>query len=107
MKLGEEMAKIQAIDMIHKETGVEESDIIIAFQKHDLADSDEFKLIMERCQGTLNGKLQQAMQAIQARMQQQQPRGGMPGQPMAGGGRRVFQGAGGQPAAPHPEGADP
>jgi len=31
MKLGEEMAKIQAIDMIHKETGVEESDIIIAF----------------------------------------------------------------------------
>ncbi len=36
MKLGEEMAKMQSIDLVHKENGVEESDIIIAFQKYNL-----------------------------------------------------------------------
>lgn len=46
MPMVQEMAKIQAIDSYNKESGIEDSDIVIAFNKLQLGDTDEFKSIM-------------------------------------------------------------
>ena len=43
MPMVQEMAKIQAIDSYNKESGIEDSDIVIAFNKLELGSSDEFK----------------------------------------------------------------
>ena len=43
MPMVQEMAKIQAIDSYNKESGIEDSDIVIAFNKLDLGSTDEFK----------------------------------------------------------------
>ena len=53
MPLGQEMSKYQAIDIINQETGVEEVDIVVAFNKHGLADTPEFKAIMQKAQTAL------------------------------------------------------
>jgi len=50
MGLGQELAKYQAIDAINEENGVEEGDIIIAFNKYQLGESTEFKAIIEEQQ---------------------------------------------------------
>ena len=50
MGLGQELAKYQAIDAINVENGVEEGDIIIAFNKYQLGESTEFKAIIEEQQ---------------------------------------------------------
>jgi len=46
MPLMQEMAKIEAVDKLFLEKGVSEHDIILAFQKYDLLESEEFKQIM-------------------------------------------------------------
>ncbi len=46
MPLMQEMAKIEAMDKLFLEKGVSEHDIIIAFNKYDLLESDEFKKIL-------------------------------------------------------------
>lgn len=43
MPMVQEMAKIQAIDSYNKESGIEDSDIVIAFNQLDLGSTDEFK----------------------------------------------------------------
>lgn len=50
MGLGQELAKYQAIDFINQENGIEEGDIIIAFNKYQLGESPEFRAIMEEQQ---------------------------------------------------------
>lgn len=47
------MAKIQAIDSYNKESGIEDSDIVIAFNRLNLGETDEFKEIMAQAQGAL------------------------------------------------------
>lgn len=48
MPMIQEMAKWQALDTYNKESSIEDNDIVIAFNKHNLAESDEFKAIMQR-----------------------------------------------------------
>jgi len=50
MGLGQELAKYQAIDFVNQENGIEEGDIIIAFNKYQLGESPEFRAIMEEQQ---------------------------------------------------------
>ena len=53
MPMVQEMAKIQAIDSYNKESGIEDSDIVIAFNRLNLGETDEFKEIMAQAQGAL------------------------------------------------------
>jgi type II secretory pathway component PulC len=57
MGLGQELAKYQAIDAVHEENGVEEGDIIIAFNKYQLGESDEFKAIVQEQQTEIPKKV--------------------------------------------------
>ena len=84
MGLGAEMSKYQAIDFVNKENGVEEVDLVIAFNKYNLEDSEEFKVIMQKAQAHLQVKANEAMAMIQRVNQMRQsggPPGGMPGMP--------------------------
>ena len=60
MAMGQEMAKIQAIDQVNKTTGLEESDIVIAFNKYNLGEDPAFHEILKGAQGKLNAKLMEA-----------------------------------------------
>ena len=48
MPMIQEMAKWQALDTNNKESSIEDNDIVIAFNKHNLAEADEFKAIMQK-----------------------------------------------------------
>ena len=61
----QEMAKIEAMDRLFMDDGVNEHDIVIAFQKYDLLESDEFKQIMMQTQQKMQATIQQAMQQMQ------------------------------------------
>jgi len=42
------MAKLQALDTYNTKIPIEDTDIIIAFNKYNLAESEEFKAVMGR-----------------------------------------------------------
>ena len=53
MALGEDLAKTEALDKVFKETGIEETEIIIAFGKHNIAEDPRFRAILDSCQAKL------------------------------------------------------
>ena len=70
-----EMHKLRAFDKLFAETGVEEEDITKAFLKYQLAETAEFKAMMEKSKNDIKNKIQEFMmkaRAQQAAMQQQQ-----------------------------------
>lgn len=70
-----EMHKLIAFDKLFAETGVEEEDITKAFLKYQLAETAEFKAMMEKSKNDIKNKIQEFMmkaRAQQAAMQQQQ-----------------------------------
>ncbi len=84
MALGEELSKIEALDKVFKETGIEESEIIIAFGRHNIQEDPRFKAIIESNQVQLEEHINKAMQEIeQQHIQHAQQTGQIP---MAGGG---------------------
>ena len=62
MPMVQEMAKIQAIDSYNKESGIEDSDIVIAFNKLELGQTEEFRVIMQEAQQSLQATVSQTMQ---------------------------------------------
>jgi len=70
MSLGQEMSKYQAIDMLNLENGIEEEDLIIAFNKYDLSEAAEFREIMQKAQVSVQSKVQEAMKAVKERQSQ-------------------------------------
>lgn len=69
-----EMHKLRAFDKLFAETGVEEEDITKAFLKYQLAETAEFKAMMEKSKNDIKNKIQEFMmraRAQQAAMQQQ------------------------------------
>ena len=48
--VGQEMAKFQALDTLHAELGIEEGDIIIAYNKYGFGDDEEYGTIMKAAQ---------------------------------------------------------
>lgn len=49
----QEMAKIKALDEMEKSAGIDNDDIVIAFNTHSLQETDEFKAIMQKAQQTM------------------------------------------------------
>ena len=45
MATGEELAKIEALDKVFLENGIEETDIVIAFAKHNIIETEKFRAI--------------------------------------------------------------
>ena len=100
MPMVQEMSKIQAIDSYNKESGIEDSDIVIAFNTLKLGETQEFKDIMGEANQTLQQTVQNTMMQMQQRMAQM---GGMPGMgrggmPGMGRGGMPGMGRGGMPA---------
>ena len=56
-----EVAKIQSFDAYNKESGIEDSDIVIAIHKHQLLESPEFEEIMREVQQQIQSSVQQTM----------------------------------------------
>ena len=77
MGMVQELAKMQALDQYQSTAAVEDRDIVIAFSKYNLSESDEFKAVMTRVQQALQQQVQQHVQQMQQQMMA--ARGGMPG----------------------------
>lgn len=71
LPLGQEMAKFQALDSLHEELGIQEGDIIIAFNNYQFADDEEFGAIIKKSQDATKARVQQGMQQIMAQQQAQ------------------------------------
>lgn len=65
-----EVAKIQSIDAYSAESGIEDSDIVIAIHTHNLLESDDFEEIMREVQQQIQENVQRTMHEMRARMQQ-------------------------------------
>ena len=61
MAMGEELAKTEALDLVFKETGIEETEIIIAFSQHNIAEDDRFRAILDSCQAKLEMHINEEM----------------------------------------------
>lgn len=67
----QEMAKIKALDELEKTEGVDNDDIVIAFNEYSLQESEEFKAIMAKANQTMQQTIQMIQQNIQAQMASQ------------------------------------
>ena len=67
-----EMHKLRAFDKLFAETGVEEEDITKAFLKYKLAETQEFKDMMEHSKEAIKTKINEFMQKARAHQMAQQ-----------------------------------
>ena len=69
MGLGQEMAKFQAIDSQFDTLGIQEGDILIAFNKYKLAEDAEFIAIAKAAQASTKEYVQKGIAEIQRAQQ--------------------------------------
>ena len=69
--VGLEMSKMRAFDRLFMDTGIEQEDILKAFVKYDLEESEEFKQAVSDAREQCSEKIRQTMQRMQKKAKSQ------------------------------------